>query len=245
MQKLRCIPQEILKLIAAITMLIDHIGASLFPDLLWIRMIGRVAFPIYCFLLSEGMRRTRDPLRYLLRLFIGIFLAELPFDLLFRGHWDWTYQSVMVTLFLGGMMLLCMQKLESKFIKLLLVIPFALIAEFCKCDYGAMGIVLIAIFGLVQSFPGQLTCVLFLCLAEDARYIIESLAYFPDWPPLDAVRYILTTWPPIETLAVAAMAPIGLYDRRKLTRSKTLQTAFYLFYPIHLTILWIIANYLL
>lgn len=245
MQKHRCIPQEILKLIAAITMLIDHIGASIFPDLLWIRMIGRIAFPIYCFLLAEGMRRTRNPLRYLLRLFIGIFLAELPFDLLFRGHWDWTYQSVMVTLTLGGMMLLCMQKVQNTLLRILLVVPFAWIAESAMCDYGAMGILLIAIFGLVQSFPGQLICVLFLCLAEDARYIVESLVFFQNWPLLDAVRYILTRWPPIETLAVTAMVPIGLYDRRKLTHSKALQAAFYLFYPVHLTILWVISNCLL
>lgn len=245
MGKIRCIPQELLKLIACITMLIDHIGAVFFPDALWLRIVGRIAFPIYCFLLTEGMQRTCDPVKYLLRLTIGILLAELPFDYLFFSRFTWEHQSVMVTLTLGAIMLLCMQKLPNRFLKLLLVIPFILIAEASMCDYGGYGILLIAIFGLAEKWQLQLLLVLALSVAKDIRYVINSLAYFPNWPTDDAISYILRVSPPIQTLCIPSMVPIGLYSGRKLSTNRALQTGFYLFYPLHLAVLLMIANFLL
>ena len=56
------ISQEGLKLMACVTMLIDHIGAIFFPYISWFRIIGRISFPIYCFLLAEGIHYTRSPL---------------------------------------------------------------------------------------------------------------------------------------------------------------------------------------
>ena len=226
-------------------MLIDHIGAVLFPGQLWLRIIGRIAFPIYCFLLAEGIHKTRNPLKYLSRLFIGIFLSELPFDFALFGKFTWDHQSVMVTLFLGALMLLCMQQVQPRVLKVLLVLPFAWIAEVCNCDYSAMGILLIAVYGLIPTLSGQLVGTLLLCVAQDIRYVVDGLEAFPGWPTGKAIAYIFKSRPPIETLATAAMVPIGLYNRQKLTHSKALQWGFYLFYPIHLTLLWVISNYLL
>lgn len=245
MKVFRCVPQEVLKLIACVTMLADHIGAVFFPELLWIRIIGRIAFPIYCFLLAEGVRRTRDPRKYLLRLLVGIFLAELPFDYLFFGSFTMAHQSVMVTLTLGAFMLLCMEQLRPAALKILLPVPFILIAEYCQCDYGGYGILLIAIFGLTKNWFAQLLAVLILSLWKDGSYIVDAMQYFPGWPAAVAVKHIVSISPPIQSLCVTAMVPIGLYDHRKLTRSQWVQTGFYLFYPVHLTVLLVIANYLL
>lgn len=65
-----------LKLIAALTMLIDHIGAVLFPDIAILRIIGRISFPLYAFLIGEGMRKTRNKKKY----FFNIFLTFLSFQ---------------------------------------------------------------------------------------------------------------------------------------------------------------------
>jgi hypothetical protein len=167
--KTKCLPQEILKLIACITMLVDHFGAAVMINLpvpgvvplyYACRIIGRIAFPIYCFLLVEGMTHTHNPVRYILRLAVGILLAELPFDFLFEGGFTWEYQSVMVTLTLGAVMLWCMGKTEKKWQKLLLILPFAILAELCKCDYGGWGIAMIAVFALFDRLglrvPGLL-----------------------------------------------------------------------------------------
>lgn len=233
----KILPQEVLKLIACITMLIDHFGAVIVPmlpvpymeDLYYAcRIIGRIAFPIYCFLLVEGMRRTRNAGKYILRLGIGILLAELPFDLLFEGGFSWASQSVMVTLTLGAVMLWCMNKTQKRWLKLLLVLPFAILAELSKCDYGAGGIAAIAVFALFERLSLQ-TAALFLVnwqLLPSAAVTIFGIVVI------------------IQLLAVAAMVPIALYSGKKLTRNRALQWAFYLFYPLHILILWIILMFL-
>ena len=229
----KILPQEVLKLIACITMLIDHFGASILlelqiPQMAQIyyacRIIGRMAFPIYCFLLAEGMRHTRNPLKYILRLGIGILLAELPYDFLFEGGFTWAHQSVMVTLTLGAVMILCMQKTDKKWLKILLVVPFAVLAEICKCDYGAGGIVMIAVFALFDRLPIQ---ILGLWLVNRELLSTSAVTVF---------GLVLR----IQSLALLALIPISLYNGKKLSHSKTIQWGFYLFYPVHLLILWMI-----
>ena len=226
-RKYRFLSQETLKLIACITMFIDHFGEVIVPELptpyirelyYIFRTIGRISFPIYCFLLVEGMRYTHNPYKYLLRLAIGIPLAELPYDYLFEGRFTWEYQNVLLTLTLGALMLLCMQKTEKKMLKALLVIPFALLAELCKCDYGGFGIGIIAVFAFVDRLNLQAIGVLLLGLAMvSARGI------------------------PVQPFAVLAMIPIAGYSGVKRTRSKVIQWGFYMFYPMHMLILWLIS----
>lgn len=229
--------QEGLKLIACISMLIDHFGVSIVRqlntpwmiDLYYVcRIIGRFAFPIYCFLLVEGMHHTRNPGKYILRLAIGILLAELPFDLLFEGGFTWDYQSVMVTLTLGAMMLLCMQKTDKKWLKILLAVPFAILARLAKCDYGSGGIVMIAVFALFDR----------LAIQTVALWLVNR-----ELLPTAAVR-IFGLVIRIQLLALLAQIPIGLYNGRKRSHSKALQWGFYLFYPVHLLILWMIVMFI-
>lgn len=232
MMRQKGLPQEVLKLIACVTMLIDHFGHAIVPGLpvpymvelyYACRIIGRIAFPIYCFLLAEGMRRTRNPKNYILRLGIGVLLAEIPFDFLFEGGFSWEYQSVMVTLTLGAVMLLCMQKTGKKWLKLLMVLPFAALAEFAKCDYGGWGIAMIAVFALLDRFSLQFAGVLLVAAAMPSAGITVFGVFLS-----------------CELAALLAMLPIGFYSGRKLTYSRTIQWAFYLFYPLHLLVLWMI-----
>ena len=74
-----------LKLLAMVTMLIDHMGATLFPYALWMRCVGRLAFPIFCFLIAEGCAHTHDKKRYAARLLGFAVLSEPAFDLMCGG----------------------------------------------------------------------------------------------------------------------------------------------------------------
>jgi len=222
--------QEMLKLIACVTMLIDHTGAVLFPQYLSLRIIGRIAFPIYCFLLSEGVFYTKSPRKYGLRLGVGAFLSELPFDLALFGCITLQYQSVMITLLLGFVMGICMKRVSKPHWQVLLIIPFAIIAQWLNTDYGGWGIALIALFVLSRNMPQRL-------LVQTVG--MAAICYLMD----SFVMSIGGLRVPIEVFALAAMVPIALYSGEKISKSKTLQWAFYLFYPVHLTVLYLIWRF--
>lgn len=225
--------QEGLKVLACATMLLDHIGAVFMMSIgnyslyYALRIIGRLAFPIYCFLLAEGVAHTKNPVKYGLRLFIGVLLAEIPFDLALFGGFTWAYQSVMVTLLLGFGMALVMKKLDRT--KLVPVIVFAFFAELFQTDYGAWGIFMIALFVMTRERKDrnnlQIVGMLIIC------YFMNSAAVW-----IFGIRV------PIELFAVLALIPIFLYSGKKSTMSKGVQTIFYLFYPAHLLVLYLISR---
>ena len=217
--KSKGLSQEGLKLIACLTMLLDHIGATILPSTT-LRIIGRIAFPIYCFLLAEGVHYTRHPARYGLRLAIGMVLSELPFDLLFYGRWTWEHQSVMVTLLLAFGMALVMKNTKSWPVKVLAIAAAAILAELLRTDYGGFGILVAALF----------------VLTRDSEYRLLLLAL-----GLPALA-LLTGQMGIELFYVGAVIPIAFYEGRKATSNKAVQWAFYLFYPVHLTALWLIVQ---
>lgn len=246
--------QESLKLIACVTMLIDHIGATLVMLLLTrssvhapeyelirgiyyaMRIIGRIAFPIYCFLLVEGAHHTRNPKKYALRLFIGMLLSEIPFDLAFSMTWlehDWNlltpilgfnlaFNSVMITLLLGFFMIEAMKRVKG-FWKAVMILPFYILAEVLNTDYAGMGILLIAVFALTRGRAhGN-----WLRLAGCAVVLCADIGTM--------LRYGIGAG--MESFAMFALIPIAFYDGRKLTSSKAVQWAFYLFYPVHIALL--------
>ena len=239
------ISQEMLKLIACVTMLIDHIGATVVLRMLqsipqqdmtlyWtyyaMRIVGRIAFPIYCFLLVEGAAHTRSPKKYALRLFVGMLLAEIPFDLAFsyRGFvpFDWSSNSVMVTLLLGFGMLMCMDRVRGVW-KAAVALPFYIMAELLQTDYAGLGIAIIAVFALTRGLEREkLWCAAGLCLVlyPGARMNVGGVMVNLEW------------------FAALALIPIFCYNGRKLTGSKAAQWGFYLFYPVHLLILAILTE---
>ena len=224
----RPLSQEGLKFLACAIMLLDHIGATLIP---WgtLRIIGRLAFPIFCFLLAEGAHYTRNPQNYLLRLGIGAILSELPFDLALFGSWSWQHQSVMITLLLGAMALLAMKRMTQPLLKILVLLLFAFLADFMNTDYGGAGVLMIALFGLTRERKyGWLVQLLGMYLI--CRWIIPGgVVWFIG-------RYVF-----IEIFAILALIPIWLYSGKKSTSSRAVQWAFYLFYPVHLWILYLIS----
>ena len=237
------ISQESLKLIACMTMLIDHIGATLVLRMLQtmpvrneqynllvgiyytLRIIGRIAFPIYCFLLVEGAYHTRNPKKYGMRVLIGMLLSEIPFDLAFslRGmvFFDWSKNSVMMTLLLGFCMIEAMKR-WTDFRKVAVILPFYLLAEWMHTDYGGLGILIIAVFALTKDLPQEKLYQflgLSLVVYPGSRAIIGSVAVNLEW------------------FAVLALIPIFCYNGRKLAYHKAAQWAFYLFYPVHIAVL--------
>lgn len=195
------LPQDMLKILACMTMLIDHIGAIFFPYIAWIRIVGRISFPLYAFLLAEGVHHTRNLKKYGLRLLLILVLTELPYDLLFRGTLTWTKNSAMVTLFLG----FCIGTVGTKLPfwgKCLAVIPFAFLARYTHGSYGMNGVLMIAIFLLTRELP--------------YRVVIQSVLMV-----LLSLR--ISGYPgdlSIQIWAIAALIPIWLYSGQKRSSSR-------------------------
>lgn len=224
----RKLSQEGLKTIACVTMLLDHIGTVMVPSI-GLRVIGRLSFPIYCFLLAEGTFYTRNRKEYGRRLLLGIILSEIPFDLLFFGRITWEHQSVMVTLMLGFLYAATMTNLPNMGYRLLMLIPFVFLGELLRCDYGGWGVAMVGLFVLTRDTPH--------------RYLCQALSLgLLGWMIGGKTVSLGILEFPRQVFCMAAMIPIWLYDGHKITGNIWIRRMYYLFYPAHLLALYLIRS---
>lgn len=222
------ISQETLKIIACVTMLLDHIGAAVWPSA-ELRVIGRLAFPIYCFLLAEGIHYTKNPKGYGLRILVGLALSEVPFDLLFFGRLTWGHQNVMVTLLLGYLYGMVQKRASDLGIRIILLLPFLFLAEWLRTDYGGWGVAMVGLFVLTRDMPNRaIWQVLGLGLIS---WMIGGMGV--------AIGHVRV---PIQLFALFALLPIWCYSGHKATGNVWIQRMFYLFYPLHLAALLVIVR---
>ena len=99
-----------LKIIAMITMTVDPVGMQLFPRLLWLRMIGRLAMPVYAYMIAEGCRHTRDRKKYLLRL-LGMGALCQSVYLVAMGS---LYQCILITFSLSVILICLLDAVEKE-----------------------------------------------------------------------------------------------------------------------------------
>lgn len=239
-----------LKIIAMVSMVIDHISVVIIGRMIanmefsgsgtgpltafsencpaigniyfLMRLAGRPAFPIYIFLLIEGVKHTRNIYRYAFRLLLFSGISEVPFDLAIRGKIiDFSCQNVFFTLFLGLCSIICIRLIEKmrspgKILKscfiILAVILFCFTAEAMHTDYGAAGVLAVTGMYLMRN-----------------RYLNEILTGCG----------ILTVFTGME---ITSFASVPFVIRYNGTRGLNNRYLFYIFYPAHLLILYFIAR---
>lgn len=217
-----------LKMIALVTMVIDHVGAVFFPDLIWLRYIGRLSMPIYAFLLAEGYRKTRNFLHYALRLALFAVLSEVPYDLLFQGRaLEFSRQNILFTL-LTALLVMRLLDLAAKKRNVFLFIGALLLAVvpyFLHFSYGVYGVLSVLCLFLFQKYRG-IDAIAFSALTY-GRYLYDGNF--------------------TQLYAIAASIPILLYNGKR--GAVSLKYFFYIIYPAHLLVLYaihyILANHLL
>ena len=125
-------------------MCVDHAGLALFPSVGAFRCIGRPAFPLYCFLLVQGFRHTRDLRAYARRLLLLACVSETPFDLLIFGQISSVMeQNVVFALLLGLMALYAVKALAARPLPCALaVLALMLLAMAAQVSYGWLGVAL-------------------------------------------------------------------------------------------------------
>ncbi len=228
MEKKLGLSRQVLKWIAVLTMLTDHIGILLSltaPVPVWrsMRIIGRLSFPIYCFILVEGFYHTGNIKKYLARLGIFAMVSEAPFDLFLRGTvFSTDYQNVFFTLFIGLFLLYLYNRFVGNvqpIYAIMTLISMLCLGFVIRCDYGAEGVLIIFLFYLFRFRPV---------------------------PMFLSVGLVLVLMGGLEPYAIASFLPIAFYNGENGRQPKSekgkklLQYGFYVFYPLHLLILGII-----
>ncbi|MCL6659499.1 TraX family protein [Paenibacillus polymyxa] len=199
--------------IAMITMLIDHIGAVFFPHIIELRIIGRIAFPIYAFAVYIGYKHTRDVQKYIWRLFWIAIISQVPFMAAFN-HYSlnvvWTLWSALLVLFV-------IDKLPSKLLGIPIVIGAGWFMEISHMDYGMYGLLLVLLF---RYFRGPVLVV--------AHVVLNAL-------------YLLLHNSSVQMYSVLATAGIAIAQYYQAGfRMKGPRWVWRYFYPAHLAIIAII-----
>lgn len=216
------ISAAVLKWIAVVTMLIDHFAAAVYwqmegrsYDVYFVmRKIGRIAFPIYCFLLVEGFFHTRDVKKYLRNCLLFAVISEIPFDMAIFGSIVYPQgQNVYFTLCIGLGALIMLDQFRGKYegryvlLRLLIIVLSAYVGEVLDVDYHWKGVLFIIMFYYIR----------------DMQEWIRNLAV------IGAFAY--------EVTAPLAVIPIHFYNGE---RGRQMKYLFYAIYPLHLLVFGLI-----
>ncbi|MBP3362180.1 MAG: hypothetical protein J6N52_15120 [Clostridia bacterium] len=228
----------ILKLIAAASMLADHMNKLIIipfglADKIGINILGhsiglpfllglfgRLSFPIFAFLISEGARHTSDIKKYICRIMIFAVISEIPFSLAFSPGNALQGQNVMFTFLIALCAIYISGKSTEKILIPAAALAAMLAAKLLRTDYGAYGVLLVLIF---YYFEKKLSIPLFAAAV---------IAYYGRRISTGSVSYILEA-----ASVIMAAVPVLLYSGKRGPRLKWL---FYIFYPAHISVLLIL-----
>jgi len=207
-----------LKLIAMITMTCDHVGMQIFPQLLWLRIIGRLAMPVYAYMIAEGCRHTRDRKKYLLRLLGLGALCQVVYFVAMRS----LYMCILITFSLSVVLICLMDAVEREknartwgklfagtalVFFVCVVLPDLLPRTDYAVDYGIMGVLLPV---LIYSAGSKGLVIGLILLALQSGWV--------QWFALGAVPLLL------------------LYNGQR--GKANIGKLFYWYYPIHLVVIY-------
>ena len=212
----------VLKIIAIITMVIDHTGYIIFNRFSYFNYIGRIAFPIFAFQISEGYIHTKNLKKYFLRLFIFAIISQIPFMLFNSLITEEFNLNIFFTLLLGFASIHIYDKSKYKILGILFAILIGLVAQFSNCDYGFYGIAIIFIFYL---FKNNIVIASFSFISITA---IKYLVYIFKYGFFAEFLYLMFA-------TMSSIIFISLYNGKK---GKDTKYFLYLFYPIHLLIIY-------
>ncbi len=219
----------VLKMIAVVIMIIDHTGLFFFPEAQWLRIIGRIGFPIFAYFIAEGFTYTRSRIKYFLRIFVLALICQLVYG--FVG--DFKTMCILVT-FSCSLILMetwdraakaYRQKRNGTFSLYLLLLLSLLFGFYIFCqhfsvDYGFAGILTPFLVSLFKRKPGKLAAMGFAVL------LITLEVYLA-----------IFSW--IQLYAFLSIPLIALYNGKP--GRYRMKYFFYLFYPLHLAALYIIS----
>lgn len=215
----------VLKLIACITMFIDHIGYVIFGGSSWFNYIGRLAFPIFAFQISEGFIYTRDVKKYLIRLLIFALISQIPFMLFSSLIRDEFSLNVIFTLLFGLLSIIAYK--YDKLLGVCSAVILGILAQFFHCDYGFYGVLITFLFyALRDKKLSFISGFLITTVINYAYHILKYIDY-----GMDVLTNAFSYYLPFAICTLLSIIIILLYNKKKGPNTRYL---LYLFYPLHL-----------
>ncbi|MDO4296519.1 MAG: TraX family protein [bacterium] len=233
-----------LKLLAMFLMLLDHMWATMIPGNMWMTYLGRMAFPIFAFQISEGFEHSRNKKAYAKRLLVFALLSEIPFNLMYMGSLFFPFhQNVLFTLLLGllGIQAIAawekQRTLRQGVLTALALLGLLLLGGLGFVDYGANGVLTVLLFYVAKRSRFCKTIELV------GMFLLNQVFFSGEVLELSLLGkgFELQT----QAFALFALLPIWMYDDKQGKSPKWFRYAAYAFYPVHMLLLYLISTYLL
>lgn len=214
----------VLKIIAVIAMIFDHLGYVLFDKFSFMNYIGRLAFPIFAFSITEGYIHTRNLKKYFIRLLIFALISQIPYMLFIKTFTNSFTLNILFTLALSLFAITVYDKSKNKLLGILSVTACATLAHFLHFDYGWFGIAIIFVFYIFKNKKLYMNLLFF--LATFINYFYSYITTFRK-------EYLF-----IILFCCLSLIPINLYNGKK---GKNIKYFLYIFYPFHLVLLYLLT----
>lgn len=239
----------ILKIIAIITMFCDHLGSAMYGTITPFNYIGRIAFPIFAFQISEGFLHTKNLEKYFIRLMAFALISQIPYILFLSIYSNDVRLNIFFTLTLGLITIWLhdyvhkniSSKLDIKvkdhffrtllkfIVELLPVIAICIIGHFAKVDYGCGGVLLVFMFYYFKENR----------LAMNISFVTMYIIYYGIYMIKTGFNFVYL-W--LFAFNVLPILFINLYNGKQ---GKKLKYFLYIFYPAHLLILYLLFTFVI
>lgn len=216
----------IIKIIACVTMVLDHIKYAI-PETEGIltNYFGRLAFPLYAFLLTEGYVHTKDLKKYYYRMIIFAIISQIPFMLFRTLVGEWKMLNIMFTLLLGLIAITVYDKEKRKYISIPIIILLIWMGKILKVDYGWYGVTTVILLYLLKNNKSFIPFSYLLLLIFYYYSRIKSFNF-----GTEIILYILFSW--------SSTFIMMIYNGKE---GKKLKYFYYIFYPLHMIIIYLIS----
>ena len=212
-----------IKIIACITMVLDHIKYAIPSTQNLVTIFGgRIAFPLFAFFITQGYIHTSDLEKYYKRLIIFGLISQVPFMLFRTLVGEWEMLNIMFTLLLGLFAITIYDKCSKKYISIPICILIIILGEILKVDYGWLGVALVHLIYICRN---KKIALLFSYIA-----LITIYFYFNKILDIIYIGYFISYLVPVVFML--------LYNGEQ---GRKVKYFFYMFYPVHMIILFLIS----
>lgn len=211
-----------IKVLAVLFMIVDHIGFVFFPQITLFRIIGRLAFPLFALLISEGFIKTSNRRRYFFRLTAFAIISHIPYIYMIRaGGGVGTQLNIFFTLSIGLLCLILLDKYKNVYLRVFIVGFTLLVAMGFRFEYGAYGVLLIlSSYLFIKSHTKGLFSILFISIFNVFYRIIYLATY-------------------LQIFALGAIPFMYIYNGEK--GPDGYRNWFYYIYPVHMIVIALLA----